>query len=583
MKFILSIILFSSFTSSQNPQQSIETFIDPFSEVKSFRPHLNTHLLEIAKNGQNLTPDKRTQLEALGFNFNRPLISRGGAKRSESDGLNKIYDSGMFRFHYTNSGFHSVNMTDINGNNISDYIESLAKIFNEVSTVLHDQMGYLKPPGDGYYESTRDKGGSAHYDVYVRNLSPRYYGYVQPEEYAQGKGDNEQSGSVLEVNAFTSYMAIRNNYQNFPLDEADNIKVTAAHEYFHAIQFGYDGWEKPWLLEASAVWMEEEIYDYINDCYQYMKNWFDYPHRSLDESGYHWYGSFIFFEYLEQHMGGNAIIRQIMEKSVKSNSRNKDGSHLAIHDALKQTGFSFQQALNGMAVANMVMSSLPSAGNFSYEEAEFYPVEGPAIFNVTNFQSGNRDTVESTNLARFGSQYVKIVSDKPVQVDLMNTSGSFSDLQLNAILKRNDESYLVISSPSINIDPTDLKSIHLSVVSQDSIGNNWDYKLIVKDGKPGTGSNVPKDFTLTNPYPNPFNGSVKLLIYILKESLVTVDVIDLSGRIVSRLHRGTLTSGNHQLSWNGKDEVGNAISSGVYYIKVVGPSTQEWRPVTFVK
>ena len=178
---------------------------------------------------------------------------------------------------------------------------------------------------------------------------------------------------------------------------------------------------------------------------------------------------------------------------------------------------------------------------------------------------------------------MNIVSDKPVQVDLISTSGSFSDLQLNAILKRNDESYLVISSPSINIDPTDLKSIHLSVVSQDSIGNNWDYKLIVKDGKPGTGSNVPKDFTLTNPYPNPFNGSVKLLIYILKESLVTVDVIDLSGRLVSRLHRGTLNSGNHQLSWNGKDEVGNSISSGVYYIKVVGPSTQEWRPVTFVK
>ena len=85
MKVILSIILFSSFTFSQNIQQSIETIIDPFSEVKSLRPHLTPHLLEIAKNGQNLTPDKKTQLEALGINFNRPLISRSGAKRSESD------------------------------------------------------------------------------------------------------------------------------------------------------------------------------------------------------------------------------------------------------------------------------------------------------------------------------------------------------------------------------------------------------------------------------------------------------------------------------------------------------------------
>ena len=92
-------------------------------------------------------------------------------------------------------------------------------------------------------------------------------------------------------------MAIRNNYKNFILDEIENIKVTAAHEYYHAVQFGYDGWEKPWLLESSATWMEEEIFDEINDCYQYMEDWFKYPHRSLDESGFHWYGSFIFFEY----------------------------------------------------------------------------------------------------------------------------------------------------------------------------------------------------------------------------------------------------------------------------------------------
>ncbi len=100
-------------------------------------------------------------------------------------------------------------------------------------------------------------------------------------------------------------MVMRNNYKNFPLSELKNIKVTAAHEYFHAIQFGYDGWEMPWLLEASAVWMEEEMYDDINDCYQYMADWFKQPERSLDEDGYHWYGSFILFEYIAQHMGGH--------------------------------------------------------------------------------------------------------------------------------------------------------------------------------------------------------------------------------------------------------------------------------------
>ena len=218
-----------------------------------------------------------------------PLVSRKSVKRSESDGLDKSYDSGIIRFHYTTSGYHAVNNSDINGNSIPDYIDSVAMIFNNVTNLLHNKMGYLQPPSDGYYSSDRDKGGSEHYDVYIRNLSSRYYGYVQPEEFAQSTGDNEKSISRKEKNAFTSYMAMRNNYKNFPLEELMNIKVTIAHEYYHAIQFGYDGWEKPWLLESSAVWMEEEIYDEINDCYQYMEEWFNFPHRSLDENSYNYF------------------------------------------------------------------------------------------------------------------------------------------------------------------------------------------------------------------------------------------------------------------------------------------------------
>ena len=473
--FILSIDL-----SAQNVKQSIETVFNAFTDVKTNNHHLTPYLLEIAKNGPNIDYGDKKKLEEVGFNFNSQLVTRGGAKRSESAGLDKFIDSGHFRLHYTTSGFHAIDTKDQNNNLLPDYIESVIEVFDYVSNMLHDQMGYTKPPGDGYYSTSRDKGGSDHYDIYIRSIPSKYYGYVQPEEYAQGKGDNEKSESRVEKNAFTSYMAIRNNYKNFVLEELENIKVTAAHEYYHAIQFGYDGWEKPWLLESSAIWMEEEIFDEINDCYQYMEDWFKYPHRSLDESGFHWYGSFIFFEYIEQHMGGTNAIRKIVEASTKSNSREKDGSHLAIEEALKTIGYSFQQALNGMSVANQIMSSTGTE-EFSYEEAQDYPVNGPTILETINFQIGNQDTVKSTRLSRFGSQYVRIVSQKPVSVNLYNKSGIFSDLQLNAILKKNDNSYRVISGPSINIDPENLQSIHLSIVSQDTTGGNWDYFLTVED------------------------------------------------------------------------------------------------------
>ena len=581
-RFFLYFFVFSKLF-SQELSESLITVMDKPLIKDDSRYHLTPLLLDIAKNGNNFSSEKKYELQKLGFNFKSPLVSRSFTKRSESNGLDESYDIGEIRLHYTTSGYHAVNNSDINGNNIPDYIDSVAIIFENVTNNLHNKMGYLLPPSDGHYTLTRDKGGSEHYDVYIRNLSSKYYGYVQPEEFAQGNGDNEQSNTFKEVNAFTSYMAIRNNYSNFSLDELNALKVTIAHEYYHAIQFGYDGWEKPWLLEASAVWMEEEIYDEINDCYQYMEEWFNFPHRSLDESGYHWYGSFIFFEYIEQHMGGNSIIREILDQSASIDSREIDGSHLAIDQALNKLNYSFQQALNGMSIANFIMSSRPNAGDFSYEEADSYPVNGPAILKQVNFQMGIVDTIKSISLSRFGSEYIQISSTTPVQIDLENLTGPYSDIQLNTIIKKNDDSYLILSTPSINIDPIDVKSIHLSIVSQDSLSNNWNYHLIIQDGKSGTDSNVPIDFKLTNPYPNPFNGLVKFSVYMLRETKLTIDIFDISGRKVKRIYNDRLSSGNHSFSWHGKNISKHKLSSGIYYIKVASATNQEWKKITFVK
>ena len=582
MRSKLLILIITTSLSAQNIANSLETVINAFNGIKTDDRHLTHHLLDIAKNGRNIDYNDKVKLEALGFNFGSRLISRGGSERPESIGLDKFLDSEYFRFHYSTSGPHAVDTKDIDNNLRPDYVEEVIKVFDYVADKLHNEMGYTRPPSDGYYSSTRDKGGSNHYDIYIRSIPSKYYGYVQPEEYSQGNGDNERSELRNEKNAFTSYMAIRNNYKKFSLSELENIKVTAAHEYFHAIQFGYDGWEKPWLLEASAIWMEEEIYDEINDCYQYMKDWFKYPHKSLDESGFHWYGSFIFFEYIEQHMGGSDTIRKIMEASVQSNSKEKDGSHLAINQALKLNNHSFQKALNGMSVANQIMSSFESK-NYSYEEAESYPVDGPSISDIINFQFGRKDTINSSKLSRFGSEYFQVISNDPVLINLTNKSGSLPDLQLNAILKKNDNSYSIISSPSINIDPSELKSIFLSIVSQDTIGGNWDYQLSVENGESGTNINSPIEFVLNRPYPNPFNGSIKFSLYVIKDSKITIDLIGINGRRIIRLFSGELSSGNHNYNWRGIDQNGNQVSSGVYYIKVSGEKTGEWKPITFLK
>ena len=51
---------------------------------------------------------------------------------------------------------------------------------------------------------------------------------------------------------------------------SNSLRVTAAHEFFHAIQFAYDVNEDIWFMEGTATWVEDEVYDSINDNYQFL-------------------------------------------------------------------------------------------------------------------------------------------------------------------------------------------------------------------------------------------------------------------------------------------------------------------------
>ena len=65
-------------------------------------------------------------------------------------------------------------------------------------------------------------------------------------------------------------------------------------------------------------------------------------------------------------------------------------------------------------MANHVMSSEPGseAELYSYEEAEYFPVDGPDIFSTVNFSIEDEfEYIESTTLKMYGSQYIRMNND----------------------------------------------------------------------------------------------------------------------------------------------------------------------------
>lgn len=79
---------------------------------------------------------------------------------------------------------------------------------------------------------------------------------------------------------------------------------------------------------------------------------------------------------------------------------------------------------------------------------------------------------------------------------------------------------------------------------------------------------------LTQISPNPFRSSIRINFQIYKPSTVTIRIFNSTGRQINLIRNGTQTEGSHTLSWNGCDNSGNSIRSGVYYLRLETPGSQ---------
>ncbi|UCE24090.1 MAG: T9SS type A sorting domain-containing protein [Candidatus Zixiibacteriota bacterium] len=71
-------------------------------------------------------------------------------------------------------------------------------------------------------------------------------------------------------------------------------------------------------------------------------------------------------------------------------------------------------------------------------------------------------------------------------------------------------------------------------------------------------------FTLSNNYPNPFNPTTTIMYSLARKAHVELSIYNLLGQKVTTLVDETMPAGNHSAIWNGADDSGNRVASGVY-------------------
>lgn len=95
---------------------------------------------------------------------------------------------------------------------------------------------------------------------------------------------------------------------------------------------------------------------------------------------------------------------------------------------------------------------------------------------------------------------------------------------------------------------------------------------------------VPKEFSLSQNYPNPFNPETSIKFSLDKPSDVNVAVYNILGQKIRTLvsEKGMRT-GVYETKWNGKDESGKSVASGMYLYRVVAGDKSETRKMMLLK
>lgn len=153
----------------------------------------------------------------------------------------------------------------------------------------------------------------------------------------------------------------------------------------------------------------------------------------------------------------------------------------------------------------------------------------------------------------------------------------------NILFEKNDVSFSY-SYPSL-IDADNNLVIDCIVVKYDFPYNNQFYFEVFSTGVSSTGNNkiLTPHFKLNQNFPNPFNPTTTINFSLEKESSVSIDIYNVTGEKVKSLFNGIEKAGSHSIEWNGTDNFGNQLPTGVYFYRLNSKEFSETKKLIFLK
>lgn len=255
------------------------------------------------------------------------------------------------------------------------YASALSEAVEDSLAIQFGRLGWRKPPSDC------GLGGDDRLDIYVMDIRSGAIGFARPEDRV---GDNPNTPAT-ELDSAFSYLVIENDMDflanagaEYDISALDLMRVTAAHEVHHNIQFGDDTRESYYgFYESGAMWIETLVYPQITDAYLYDALFLN-PDLCIgsraDADGLRIYAEWVMIDSLTRDLGAAAY--QALWESLATRD-NMSG----FYSGLELLGTNVETVVRHMAIRNLLLD-YPHGERFITTISPAGEIRGTGTFNA---------------------------------------------------------------------------------------------------------------------------------------------------------------------------------------------------------
>jgi hypothetical protein len=255
----------------------------------------------------------------------------------------------------------------------------------------------------------------------------------------------------------------------------------------------------------------------------------------------------------------------------------------------------FETVTHDFFIANGMLSNSDSAGMYQYSESNTFPMDLPTLEQTITASSDTTLYYYNQVLETYSALYYLVDTQDStwnnLVIDLLTEDSDNMRYYVTSIVEHKNDStpntfdVLTAQTQTIDVSSVDTVIFVVSAFGYDTIYSDFSMRII-KNSSVEMATDmelipISNQYSLKTPYPNPFNAQVTIQYTIPNSKSFDIAIYDILGNEIRRFQSEQI--GKQSIIWNGKDQYGIPVSSGMYIVNMSADSFTQSRRILLLK